>query len=276
MFDVAWHLNTQLKMRDDHTLVERSVSSDSLDDVVVEDDSFEEDTTNPILGQAQSRSKHIETPLNLGLLKDMLVTSCVGLQDVKNKRAILVIGNTGAGKSLFLNHVAGKTIVKQRKRIKGIEQDVWDAENPLCQVGHLNESETGAVHVFPLSADGNYVAVDTAGFGDTRNEERDVATAIALKMVVDSASTCRFVAVLNCHGWFEGRAEGVRSLARLLTQFIDVVEFEQCIDFVFTKCQALEVPMKPLTGVTKEAAAERKKHFESQATHAILSPAGKD
>ena len=61
----------------------------------------------------------------------------------------------------------------------------------------------------------------TAGFGDTREEERDIATAIALNMVVDSAPACRFAAVLNCHGWFAARAEGVRAMARLLTDFVE-------------------------------------------------------
>ena len=127
-----------------------------------------------------------------------------------------------------------------------------------------------AVHAFPLSGDGNCVAVHTAGFGDTREEERDIATAIALNMVVDSAPACRFAAVLNCHGWFEARAG-----ARLLTDFNDMVQFEQCVDFVFAKCNALEIRMPPLEAATKEAVAERKIIFEAQATKAILAQLAK-
>ena len=255
----ASHDKLQLETEEDKPLSQRTSSLDSLDDDSIVDGVVEDDITILAPMQSPKHSKNVESPLNLGLIKDILLTSCVRLSDVKDRKAILVIGNTGAGKSLFLNHIAGRTIVKNRIRIKGIEQDVWDAENPLCQVGHLNESQTSAVHVFPLSGDGNCVAVDTAGFGDTREEERDIATAIALKMVVDSASACRFAAVLNCHGWFEARAEGVRTLARLLTDFIDFVQFEQCVDFVFTKCHALEIRMPPLQAATKAAVAERKK-----------------
>ena len=181
------------------------------------------------------------------------------MQGLKDKNAILVIGNTGAGKSLFLNHVAGRKIVKNRVKIKGIEHNLWDAEDPLCDVGHLNISTTNSVLVCRLVGDCNHVAVDTAGFGDTREEERDIATAISLKSVVDSSLKCRFVAVVNSHGWFESRAEGVRSLVRLLTDFIDIGPFEQCFDVVFTKCQALEVQIPPARDATKEAEAERKK-----------------
>ena len=75
----------------------------------------EDDTTILTLIQSQ---KKVESPLNLGLIRDILSTSCVGLPDVKDRKATTVIGNTGAGKSLFLNHVAGRTIVKNRMRIK--------------------------------------------------------------------------------------------------------------------------------------------------------------
>lgn len=104
---------------------------------------------------------------NLHSLADYIKASEPVLEHVVDKDAVVLLGNTGAGKSLLMQAVAGRTPVKRKKAAgeHGSAREVWDVDNPLegFAVGHKAESETSKIHHYTPNSEPNIVYLDAPG-----------------------------------------------------------------------------------------------------------------
>ena len=134
---------------------------------------------------------------------------------------VMVIGNTGAGKSTLVNFLHGCVMESVRLdseqgRKKKVVRVSADSEvKELMEIGHTNRSMTFIPDV-ERAPDGRWTWVDCPGFLDNRGPEINIANAVNIKRTIARAQSVRVVVILNYHSLKSDRGKGVRDLAKIL------------------------------------------------------------
>jgi hypothetical protein len=132
----------------------------------------------------------------------------------KGKDLVLILGNTGAGKSTFVNYAMGKTMVSQS--LPDSLEESFVCEDPFMEIGHGFESTTN----FPESccdASSNLTFCDCPGFLDNRGVVFDITNMYAISRMAQVARSVKgVVIVFNYHSLMSDRARGLRETASLL------------------------------------------------------------
>lgn len=157
-------------------------------------------------------------------------------------KIILVIGNTGSGKSTLVHYVAGdnsqiEAVKNGKKRGSFIIIDHLDKD--INKTTSKTESRTLVPEM--LAENGN-VWYDCPGFADTRNETVEIATTFLIKSVIEHANFIKFVLVIN-YGSVDGENNNRDDLDKLLkhtTQLVkNVKQFKRSFSMVATKVSSL-------------------------------------
>ena len=130
---------------------------------------------------------------------------------------LVVLGNTGAGKSAFINMLHGCTFGLTDQSKMAVAAD--SAVSELMRIGHSNKSETFAPQVEAATAafgDG-YAFADCPGFLDNRGFEINVANAVNVKQAVARAASVRVVVIINYYSLLADRGKGVKDLLTILS-----------------------------------------------------------
>jgi hypothetical protein len=109
--------------------------------------------------------------------------------------AVFLVGQTGDGKSLTLNFLAGREIVVVED---GFDHhlDVADILQCVSTVGHGWQTETIEPRAFH-DAGSNLAFVDTPGFESTQGADADVVNAATLALAVRRPATVRLVVLIS-------------------------------------------------------------------------------
>jgi len=110
---------------------------------------------------------------------------------IKDHEMIVLLGNTGAGKSTLINVLCGKKVIEINGRF-----EVEDGEeNSVAKIGHGSTSET----LFPdlIEGDGNQIFCDCPGFFDTRGIEPNLGNAVSLYEAFKGAGKIRMIVLTN-------------------------------------------------------------------------------
>jgi hypothetical protein len=159
------------------------------------------------------------------------LTSCVayGAQHsirAKDKNIIVVLGNTGAGKSSFVNLLHGCKFELNKEHQMVVSKSSKIPE--LMKIGHNNRSQTFCPQVENVGNNDlmlkNYVFVDCPGFLDNRGFEVNIANAVNIKKTIGVASTARVVVIINYHSLMSDRGKGVQDLFRIITSIFGTEE----------------------------------------------------
>ena len=135
-------------------------------------------------------------------------------------QAIILIGNTGAGKSTCCNYLHGCTmeLVREKKIFR------VSASSPvpeLMHIGHTNVSATFLPDVQPSNIDlpggAEAVFVDCPGFLDNRGASINIANAVNIKATLNASANARIIVILNYHSLKADRSRGLRELSQILT-----------------------------------------------------------
>lgn len=130
------------------------------------------------------------------------------------KDLILILGNTGAGKSTFVNYLVGKKM--REERVPNSLNKGFVCDDPVMEIGHGFESKT----TFPEScsdASSNLTFCDCPGFMDNRGVVFDITNMYAItKMAQLSRSVKGIVIIFNYHALEADRAKGLQATISLL------------------------------------------------------------
>ena len=152
-----------------------------------------------------------------------VLTSCIDIGVERaglalKKTAVVVVGNTGAGKSTFVNYIL--KCAMEKVLIQGKKKPVYivSEKSPVKEV--MSIGHTKVSHSFvPELAEAksmNAVVVDCPGFLDNRGAEISIANAANIKAVMARADGVSLVAVLNYYSLKADRGRGVRELLETL------------------------------------------------------------
>lgn len=142
----------------------------------------------------------------------------------EGKRTVVVLGNTGAGKSAFINLLHGCIFAYEDDDKMVVRSDSPLAE--LMRIGHSNTSETFSPQVEDATSSigAGYAFADCPGFLDNRGFEINVANAVNVRHTVAAASSAVVVVVVNFYSLRADRGKGLRDLLSILLGLFGSVE----------------------------------------------------
>lgn len=162
----------------------------------------------------------------------------------KNANLIMVVGNTGSGKSTFVHYVAcdySKIVSTE----VGVEYQVRDGlDTGSTETISPSVSRTLIPEV-AVDSDQN-VWVDCPGFGDTRNATVEIATAFLIKTIIENASTIKLVMAVDYTSVTASynRHDFDDLLSRTIQLFKNVKPLENSTTIVVTKVPSSRVSNK--------------------------------
>ncbi len=158
------------------------------------------------------------------LVQDTLDLVEPGLQEFEHAnsgklfgRSVILIGETGVGKSTLINLLAGVTLKAQYDDDLG--ETSIRAERPLphFRIGHSAASET----TFPRHHTiGEVTFWDTPGLNDNRGTAQQVANAICMKKVFERSQGVKLLVVTTERDLIQSRAAPLTSLVSALNQLL--------------------------------------------------------
>ena len=206
------------------------------------------------------------------------------------KRIVVVLGNTGAGKSAFINYLHGCKF-QYEEEDKMVVRDDSELEE-LMRIGHTNRSETfspqvedatdslgsgfayadcpGVPRQPPASRSARRTltrACPEVGFLDNRGFEINVANAANVRHTVCAASSAVVVVVVNYYSLRADRGKGLHDLLRILLSLFGSVEQVEA----HAPSVLLAISQAPVTHPETGAAMSIERYMRT-----LLSPSGLD
>ena len=183
-----------------------------------------------------ANNENLLSYMNLKELEDLFKKSSNSYSKLKEKDLVLVIGNTGSGKSTVINYLLGNKMKaefhKGKKVIVGMSQD----EINYPKIGLSNLSET----LYPMVYEdlfNNLIYCDCPGFGENRGVSEEICGEISIEIAIKLANSIKAILIIiNANELDAKRGECLSQLNhRLLKLFKNFDEIIQSIFFVFTK-----------------------------------------
>ncbi len=144
-------------------------------------------------------------------------------QKAQGKDLIILIGNTGAGKSTLANRLSGCTLeVKKPKELglKGLTPVIvvkpcsqGGTLDEVMPIGHSNQSKTFMPQVETDRTGNTYC--DCPGFLDNRGSEINIANAVNIKNTLAAAKSVKAIILINYHSLLADRARGLREMFQI-------------------------------------------------------------
>ncbi|GFR32202.1 uncharacterized protein TNCT_314981 [Trichonephila clavata] len=153
----------------------------------------------------------------------------------EHKSIVLTLGNTGSGKSAFIQWIAGdntKLIAKAVKEGTG-EYIIEDNDR-------IGDSTVNSKTIFPelvVEKKTNLAYYDCPGFNDTRSTSYDIATTYFIKKILNHAERVKMILIINHPSVKKGvDRQDFMSLIKHVTKLVkDCNKFKNSIAIVATK-----------------------------------------
>lgn len=200
-------------------------------------------------------------------------------EETKGRDLILVIGNTGVGKSTTCNYLYGYRMKEVKYDLKPVIETV---DETAFKIGHDVKSET--LYAKSIVVDGictsgdvensNRVCLlDCPGFLGNRNIETKVIESISTELAIRSARQVKGILILISYNvLMETRLKELRELVKiLLFLFKDPIEMVKYSVFVITKKHKC-IPENEASDVVIGALRSLKKHCENEAVQLRKNP----
>lgn len=157
-----------------------------------------------------------------------LLTHCIseGEREAKHanmKELIVLIGNTGAGKSTFGNYASGCTMKRVNPLtlgIKGIDNVVVVKSvkeggilDEIMPIGHTKQSMTFMPQI--ATAQNGVTFCDCPGFLDNRGVEINIANAVNIKKAFGKAQCVKVIILINYHTLKADRSRGLNDMIKI-------------------------------------------------------------
>lgn len=153
--------------------------------------------------------------LNLLKLKRLINSGIESIpHDQKHSSAIMVIGDTGVGKTTILSFLAKR---KLYVKVHGLNTILDSDDNDGLKIGHDRFSETRVPTKIMID---NMVFFDCSGFKDNRGEEFEISNSFFVQRLFNIYSKIKILLIVDENSISESRADKLPKLIRnLLNSF---------------------------------------------------------
>jgi GTP-binding protein EngB required for normal cell division len=199
-------------------------------------------------------------PLNVQLMISLIQDFDTAAQMIAGKDIILILGETGAGKSTTIHFLAGSEM--EEVVINGFDhiQPIRTQANvSALKVGASTQSVTKSITAIEFT--NCMIVCDTPGFGETAGPEADIANGIGIIHSLAYTRSVKPVMVLSEKNM--DRLKGIRKMNEILqAMFVDVPAMLPSMTYFFTKYhpKAANRICQQLTALRKEFTNED--HFD--------------
>ena len=165
----------------------------------------------------------MDNPLNLFKLKEMIHNGISKIpKDPNANEAIIVIGDTGVGKSTILAFLSGADLYV---RYDGLKPTLDCPNNPLIKIGHEKYSETSIPAKVLID---DLAFYDCPGFRDNKGEEYEISNSFFVQRLLDIYPKVKIVLLIDESHISEARADKLprltKNLLRSFKTFEDIKE----------------------------------------------------
>ena len=163
------------------------------------------------------------------------------IEYAKDKEVILVIGDTGAGKSTTVNYLLGSKMEIDEKSFRQVK--VRKGQPEYATIGQDISSETVRPQIY--TSDSKLCYCDCPGFLDTKGKEQQVANTVNIQSVVNTLNKVSGILIVIEASSLTGRARGMLNIVKTLSELLkiskgEMSELEKSLLFVFTKSSPKE------------------------------------
>jgi predicted GTPase len=157
-----------------------------------------------------------------------LLTHCMTLGDQEAQKAInneliVVIGNTGAGKSTFVNYLYGckmKRIKPQDIGMKSLHNKIVVVKNksdggPIDEIMPIGHTKKSMTFMPQMATEHGLTFCDCPGFLDNRGIEINIANAVNIKNAFTKANRIKVIMLINYYSLGAEKARGLADMIKI-------------------------------------------------------------
>ena len=146
------------------------------------------------IDSSQEIKKEFETvcSFNIEKVKEKIEKIYSKIREAENKDIVLVLGNTGAGKSTLINRLLGCKMEPKKIKAKRTAHPLGPREDYYPRMGTGWKSETDHPEIYTK----NFNYCDCPGFEDTREDEVKIINTIATQMVIEKSRSIKAIMVV--------------------------------------------------------------------------------
>lgn len=150
-------------------------------------------------------------PIDLEKLKSLIHSGMEAIPaDKENNEAVIMIGDTGVGKSTIMSFLAGSELVV---KFDGLKPTLDTTQKTKIKIGHEKFSETSVPTKVVIE---NMAFYDCPGFKDNKGEEYEISNSFFVQRLLDIYQKVKIVLVVDETHISEARADKLPKLVRNL------------------------------------------------------------
>ncbi len=200
-----------------------------------------------LLRERSSSVRFKTDPFDIATMVLLIRKAEEAVAKIAGKNIILLLGATGVGKSTTIHFLAGSKMAKQK--MHGLDHigplEITNEALAKVKTDPRACSTTRYITAVPVSytdplrKQQQIVLCDTPGFEDTSGPEVDVANSVG---IIKAVRTCRSVkpVILISSRSMGDRMQGVKALAHVLANMVDIQDQVSSFSYIFTKFSATE------------------------------------
>lgn len=158
-----------------------------------------------------------------------LLTTCIKYgkaqaEKVREKQGIVVIGNTGTGKSTLLNYLNKCDFEKVHVKALGLNpahcltntvvRVAPTSKKPeIMKIGHTNKSQTFMPEI--VTTEEGLTFCDCPGFLDNRGAEINIANKVNIKIALEAARSIKVIILINHHSIMAEKGGGFKKMIQI-------------------------------------------------------------
>jgi len=179
-------------------------------------------------------------PFKINEMKRLINAAEKCADTIADSDIILLLGETGAGKSSLIHYLAGSKMIQTR--INGLNHimptDIKNSALKKVNTSPFANSETRFISAVPIhieETNEKVVICDTPGFEDTNGPEVDIANRYSIVNAVKNCKSVRIVFLVSYKSMGD-RLKGLRKLANTLIEMIaELNSHMKAFSYYFTK-----------------------------------------
>ena len=174
-----------------------------------------------------------DRPLNLHKLKRLIDSGITSIPaDKKHDKAILVIGDTGVGKTTILSFLAKKKLII---KVHGLNTIIDSDDHDGLKIGHDRFSETRVPSKIIID---DLAYFDCSGFKDNRGEEFEISNSFFVQRLFEMYKKVKILLIIDESSVSETRADKLPKLVRnLLKSFESLKDIQDGVILLINRAK---------------------------------------